>query len=140
MFYDWGLGQRPRCPVVLAELRRWIVYPECPCRLRTSPPIFRQYRSRPHIQIRSTRFLPNLELPARINGMWRSKNHSAANKTLSVTYVGQAGRDLLRQAAIYQPNRNFEGLFYFTKNDAFSNYNALQVQYPRPLRGVSKPC
>ena len=50
-----------------------------------------------------------------------------------MTYLGQAGRDLLREEALYQPNPNFSGLLYITQNNAFSNYNALQVQYRRPL-------
>ncbi|MFZ3333168.1 MAG: hypothetical protein WA197_21195 [Candidatus Acidiferrales bacterium] len=54
---------------------------------------------------------------------------------MSVTYVGQAGRDQLRKSAFEQPNPNFSGIFYLTQNDALSNYNALQVQYRRPLSG-----
>jgi hypothetical protein len=45
--------------------------------------------------------------------------------------VGQAGRDLLRQEALYQPNANFLGEFLLNVNDARSNYNALQLQYRR---------
>ncbi len=52
---------------------------------------------------------------------------------ISVTYVGQAGRDLLRQIALFRPNSNFRGEFLLTENDARSNYNALQVQFRRPL-------
>jgi hypothetical protein len=48
--------------------------------------------------------------------------------------VGQAGRDLLRQEALFRPNPNFTGEFVLTGNSARSNYNALQVQYRRPLR------
>lgn len=50
-------------------------------------------------------------------------------QALSATYVGQAGRSLLRQEALYQPNTNFSGEFLLTQNDAFSNYHALQVQF-----------
>ena len=56
-------------------------------------------------------------------------------QAVSVTYVGQAGRDQLRKSALEQPNPNFSGIFYLTQNDALSNYNALQVQYRRPLSG-----
>jgi len=52
---------------------------------------------------------------------------------VSLTYMGQAGRDLLRQTALYQPNPNFLGELLFTQNDAWSNYNALQLQYRRPM-------
>ena len=50
-----------------------------------------------------------------------------------MSYVGQAGRDLLRQEGISQPNADFSGVFLLTRNNAFSNYHALQVQYRRPL-------
>jgi len=43
------------------------------------------------------------------------------------------GQDLLREEAFYQPNANFQGEFLLTQNDARSNYNALQVQYRRPV-------
>jgi hypothetical protein len=42
-------------------------------------------------------------------------------------------RDLLRQEGINKPNANFSGAFDVTANNARSNYNALQVQYRRPL-------
>jgi hypothetical protein len=54
-------------------------------------------------------------------------------QALSLTYVGQAGRDLLRQEGLEQPNANFAGAFLLTRNDARSNYNALQAQYRRPI-------
>jgi hypothetical protein len=56
-------------------------------------------------------------------------------QAISVTYVGQAGRDLIREEALPLSNSNFvSGSFLsLTVNDARSNYNALQVQYRRPL-------
>src|SRR6185312_145149 len=76
---------------------------------------------------------PNLSLPR--SQQWNVAIEKAfgANQALSLTYVGQAGRDLLRQEAMAKPNANFSGPFLLTVNDAFSNYNALQVQYRRPL-------
>jgi len=56
-----------------------------------------------------------------------------AKQSFSATYVGQAGRDLLRQGAVFQPNPNFQGDFLVSTNEARSNYNALQLQYRRPL-------
>jgi len=54
-------------------------------------------------------------------------------QALSATYVGQAGRSLLRSEALYQPNLDFSGEFLLTRNDAFSNYHAIQVQFRRTL-------
>ncbi len=65
--------------------------------------------------------------------------NAAIEKTISqgqaitATYLGQAGRNLTRQEALFQPNANFQGEFLLTNNSSYSNYNALQVQYRRPL-------
>jgi len=78
-------------------------------------------------------FTPNLQLPRSYQWNVALEKEFAGKQALSVTYLGQAGRDLLRKEAMYQPNPNFSGLFYVTENDARSNYNALQVQFRRPL-------
>ena len=78
-------------------------------------------------------FRPNLQLPRSYQWNVAIEKEFAGKQALSITYLGQAGRDLLRKAAIFQPNPNFSGLFYLTENDARSNYNALQVQFRRPL-------
>lgn len=54
-------------------------------------------------------------------------------QALSTTYVGQAGRSLLRQQALFQPNSDFTNEFVLTGNDAFSNYHALQLQFRKTL-------
>lgn len=56
-------------------------------------------------------------------------------QAISATFVGQAGRDLLRQQALNAPNANFVGPLILTRNDAYSNYDALQLQYRKPLSG-----
>jgi TonB dependent receptor len=78
-------------------------------------------------------FTPGLELPRSYQWNVALEKSFDGKQALSVTYLGQAGRDLLRQEALYRPNPNFDGLLYITQNDAYSNYNALQVQYRRPL-------
>lgn len=54
-------------------------------------------------------------------------------QALSATYVGQAGRDLQRVERLFQPNANFTSFFDLTQTTAEANYNALQLQYRRPL-------
>lgn len=78
-------------------------------------------------------FAPNLKLPHSHQWNVAIEKSFGQEQALSLTYVGQAGRDLLRQEGIPQPNSNFAGDFTLTRNDAFSNYNALQVQYRRPV-------
>lgn len=78
-------------------------------------------------------FAPNLKLPRSYQWNFAVEKSFGGQRVISATYVGQAGRDLLRQEAMYQPNPNFIGDFLLTQNDAHSNYNALQIQYRRPL-------
>jgi hypothetical protein len=47
---------------------------------------------------------------------------------LTATYLGAAGRKLMRQDFYYVPNPEFTGEFDLMRNDADSSYNALQVQ------------
>jgi hypothetical protein len=75
---------------------------------------------------------PNLKLPR--SYQWNVALEKAlGSNAISVTYVGQAGRDLLRNEATYAPNPNFSSAFQLSTNTARSNYTALQVQYRRPL-------
>lgn len=78
-------------------------------------------------------FSPGLELPRSYQWNIAVEKSFRGNQAVSATYVGQKGSDLLRQQAIYQPNSNFQSEFLLTGNSAKSNYNALQLQYRRPL-------
>jgi hypothetical protein len=48
---------------------------------------------------------------------------------LKVTYVGAAGRKLMRQDRYYQPNPNFTGKFDLMAKEGDSSYQALQAQF-----------
>jgi len=78
---------------------------------------------------------PNLQLPRSFQWNVALEKSFSGKQGISVTYVGQAGRDLLRSEALPLSNSNFmSGSFlYLTANDARSNYNALELQYRRPL-------
>jgi len=78
-------------------------------------------------------FSPNLKLPRSYQWNVALEKAIGDRQVVSATYVGQAGRDLLRQQDLFQPNANFGGAFFLTGNDATSDYNALQLQYRRPL-------
>lgn len=87
----------------------------------------------PYPSTDSEGFDPNLKLPRSYQWNVALEKSFGGRQAISATYVGQAGRDLLRQEALYQPNSDFQGAFELTKNDARSNYNAFQLQYRRPL-------
>jgi hypothetical protein len=75
---------------------------------------------------------PHLKLPR--SYQWNvAFEKSFGSNALTITYVGQAGRDVLRNEATFMPNANFSSAFQLSTNDARSNYTALQVQYRRPL-------
>jgi hypothetical protein len=79
---------------------------------------------------------PNLESPYTLQ--WNVAVEQALGKqqTMSVSYVGAAGRRLIQTAAILSPNPNL----YFAElvtNAGTSDYNALQLQFQRRLsRGL----
>jgi hypothetical protein len=76
--------------------------------------------------------VPNLQLPRTYQWNVALEQSLGANQTLSLTYVGAAGRDLLRQDSLYAPNPTF-GYVGVTRNTATSDYNALQVKFQRRL-------
>jgi hypothetical protein len=81
-------------------------------------------------------FDPNLELPYTLQ--WNVAVEQALGKqqTMSVSYVGAAGRRLIQTAAIYSPNPNLYAAELIT-NAGTSDYNALQLQFQRRLsRGL----
>jgi len=81
----------------------------------------------------SNGFDPNLKLPRSYQWNVALEKSFSGHQAFSATYVGQAGRNLLRTEALYQPNANFSSAFGLTGNGARSNYNALQLQYRKPL-------
>jgi hypothetical protein len=59
-----------------------------------------------------------------------------ASQSLSLTYIGAIGRDLLRVTDLFNPNPNFQSVG-ITDNSATSDYNALQLKFERRLsRGL----
>src|SRR6266566_1100286 len=53
-----------------------------------------------------------------------------ASQSISFTYIGADGRDLLRTVNLFNPNPDFQ-LVQAITNTAFSYYNALQLKYQR---------
>ena len=76
---------------------------------------------------------PDLKLPRSYQWNVALEKSLPGEQVVTATYVGQAGRDLLRNTAFYQPNPDFSSFFYLTTNNAFSNYEALQLQYRKTM-------
>jgi hypothetical protein len=77
-------------------------------------------------------FDPNLKLPYSLQWSVGLERALTTNQTLTLTYLGSVGRQLLRRDFIQNPNPTFS-FISLTRNSAYSNYNALQVQFRRRM-------
>ena len=80
-------------------------------------------------------FAPTLALPRSWEWNLAVEKSIANSQVVTATYVGQHGASLLRQQAQYQPNPDFLSDFLLNGNFAWSNYNALELQYRRQVTG-----
>lgn len=79
---------------------------------------------------------PHLKLPRTYEWNGAFEQSLGRSQTLSLTYVGAVGRDLLRVTNLVNPNANF-GFVGVTDNSATSDYQALQMKLERRLsRGL----
>jgi hypothetical protein len=91
----------------------------------TAPPYPTLFVSDPHLTLPRT-YEWNVALEASLD----------MNQSVTASYVGAAGRRLLRQEYLTNPNPNFTDL-YVTRNASSSDYHALQIQFNRRLsRGL----
>ena len=61
----------------------------------------------------------------------------ASGQSISLTYVGSAGRHLLRRQSFLAPNADFQGTVTIALSDADSSYHALSAQFTRRMsRGL----
>jgi hypothetical protein len=80
--------------------------------------------------------VPNLKLPRTYEWNGALEQSLGSSQTVSLTYVGAVGRDLLRVTNLFNPNQNF-GQVNLTDNSATSDYQALQLKFERRLsRGL----
>ena len=79
---------------------------------------------------------PHLRLPYTLEWNVATEQGLGSQQTLSVSYVGAAGRRLLQQADVSPANANLSQAILLT-NAGTSNYDALQAQFRRRLsRGL----
>lgn len=79
---------------------------------------------------------PDLKLPRTYEWNAAVEQSFGSSQTLSLTYIGAVGRDLLRVTNLFFPTPDFE-FVGVTDNSANSNYQALQVKFERRLsRGL----
>ena len=79
---------------------------------------------------------PDLRLPRTYQWNAALERALGGSQLLSLTYVGAAGRDLLRVTNLFNPNPQFQ-VVSVTGNSSTSDYHALQVKVDRRLsRGL----
>ena len=130
VFYDLGTGTLGAVsyyfPYTNAQIAFFVPFPlspqnAAPPPLTLSPPVSVLFVT-----------VPNLKLPRTYQWNVAMEQSLGGSQSLSLTYVGAVGRDLLRETILYQPNANFSTVSQ-TDNTATSNYNALQVKFQRGL-------
>jgi hypothetical protein len=75
---------------------------------------------------------PNLKLPRTYQWNVAIEQSMGLGQSLSLTYVGAIGRDLLRPYVLSNPSADFS-LVSVTTNGGRSNYQAMQIKYQRRL-------
>lgn len=135
IFYDLGTGQAAQAfgsvfPYARERLLANVPFPLAPSQaapppLDLDPPYGTVYA-----------FTPNLKLPLTVQWSAALEQPLGGGQSLSVSYVGAAGRLLQRQSALLSPTANFSVVRLIT-NTSTSDYNALQAVYARRLsRGL----
>jgi hypothetical protein len=79
-----------------------------------------------------TAFDPNLNLPYTLQWNLALEQGLGKQQSLSLSYVGAAGRRLMQTASITSPNPSF-GSAQLVGNSATSDYHALQIQFQRRM-------
>lgn len=79
-------------------------------------------------------YASDLTLPRSLQWNVAVEKNFPGSQTVSATYVGQAGRRLLKQVGIPRPNADFEGALLLTENASRSNFDALQLQYRKAMK------
>lgn len=131
IFYDLGNGQAAQgfgnvFPFVAAKHFDKIAYPLTP-EQDAAPPLT---TAPPYGTIIA--FDPKLKLPRVAEWNVAIEKSFGARQVLSLAYAGAAGRELLREDVLLDPNPNFT-IIRLTSNAAESSYRALQIQFTRRL-------
>jgi hypothetical protein len=144
IFYDLGYGSLGGVSFYFPSVIERIIAPSSSCpsgppgicfplspteavapQLTTSPPVGTIVVADPHLQLPRT-YEWNVALEQSLG----------RSQSLSTTYIGALGRDLLRVTNIYNPNPDFRQV-NLTDNSATSDYQALQIKFQRRLaRGL----
>jgi hypothetical protein len=130
VFYDLGAGMVANSASYFPYLRRKslanVAYP-----LDASSGEARPFNLNPPFSTIRV-FEQDFKLPLVLQWNMAIEQALGSSQTMSASYVGAAGRRLLRSEGLVNPNPNFQQVFVVT-NNAKSDYHALQLQFQRRL-------
>jgi hypothetical protein len=130
VFYDLGSGSLGGAssyfPFIAIESFSPVAFPLSP--QNAAPPVLTTSLPASLIVVAE----PDLKLPRTYEWNAALEQSLGSSQTVSLTYIGAVGRDLLRVTNLLAPNANF-GFANVTSNSATSDYNALQVKFQRRL-------
>jgi len=132
VFYDLGVGQAAQLATNFPNFTFGNLS-TAPLPLTDATPYIPILSRQPPFPDGVEGFSPDLKLPRSYQWNVAIEKSFRGSQLISATYLGQTGRDLIRQQAFYLPNSNFAGDFLLWQNDARSNYNAIQLQYRKSL-------
>ena len=134
LFYDLGVGESASVSAAFPNLVSAVV-PSVAVPATNLASLLPSISLQPPFSGMMYAFSPDLKLPLSYQWNVALEKSFGGRQTVAATYVGQIGRRLLRQQGLAAPNSNFKAgsRFFVTANDSSSDYNALQLQYRRPL-------
>jgi hypothetical protein len=134
IFYDLGQGSLggvssffPYGGAKIIQPAPFPLNPEgaAPPALTTNPPVVTILVADPH-----------LKLPRSYQWNAALEQSIGSSQSLSLTYIGAIGRELLRTTKLFNVNPNFQSII-LTDNSATSDYHSLQLKFQRRLsRGL----
>lgn len=135
MFYDLGTGEASNLLSAFPNSANAFL-PGLPLPITNAAAITPSFSAQPpYSGFDIFAFAPNLHLPRSYQWNVAVEKSIWGPQALSLTYVGQVGRRLLRTQQETAPNSNFApgSLLSISSNGDTSDYDALQVQYRRPM-------
>ncbi|HKR59763.1 MAG TPA: TonB-dependent receptor [Pyrinomonadaceae bacterium] len=132
IFYDLGTGSASGAFSVFPfiAIRSLTGNPAFPIDPALAVPPAPDINARPIVQLNALD--PGLQLPRTYQWNFAVEQSLGSHQTLSASYVGAAGRRLLRMESISNPNPRI-GFLNMTRSIANSDYRALQLQFHRRL-------
>lgn len=132
IFYDLGTGIAPLLTQYFPNVAQFFAFAAFSLPIANTASITPSFSLNPPFPPQTAGFSPNLQLPYSCQWNVAIEKSFQGTESLAVSYVGQLGRRLLRQANL-APNSNFSGQFFLTTNADTSDYDALQVQFKKSM-------